>query len=94
MRALAGYENVWCKVSGLLTEAGPSWQPHDIRPYVTHAVAVFGRQRVMFGSDWPVLTLAGGFQQWLAITEAITAEWSSREKQGFYHDNAGSCYGF
>ena len=52
--------DVWCKLSGIITRASPtSWQPSDLKPYVDHVVKLFGYDRVMFGSDWPICTLAG-----------------------------------
>jgi L-fuconolactonase len=56
--------DVWCKLSGMNTEAKwDAWTPNDLRPYVQHVVNHFGLERVMFGSDWPVCTLAGSYQQ-------------------------------
>jgi len=61
--------DVWCKLSGMNTEANWStWTPDDLRPYVTHVVEKFGYDRVMFGSDWPVCLLAGSYQQ---VVEAL-----------------------
>ncbi len=57
---LAQFENVSCKLSGLVTEADHAkWQPADLRPYVEHALEAFGAERLMFGSDYPICTLAG-----------------------------------
>jgi len=56
--------NVSCKVSGLVTEADwAGWQPTDIRPFVDHAINVFGPERLMFGSDWPVCLLAAAYER-------------------------------
>jgi len=56
--------NIWCKLSGMITEAKwDAWTPDDLRPYVQHVVNQFGLERVMFGSDWPVCTLAGTYQR-------------------------------
>jgi L-fuconolactonase len=64
--------NVFAKVSGLDTAADPeSWSADDLRPYVEHALAVFGPDRCMFGSDWPVSTLGGGYQR--VFTETLAA---------------------
>ncbi|WP_239153500.1 amidohydrolase family protein [Virgisporangium aliadipatigenens] len=59
--ALAAAGNVTCKLSGLVTEAGPDWTPDDLRPFVAVAVAEFGAARLMFGSDWPVCLLAADY---------------------------------
>jgi L-fuconolactonase len=59
-----GLTNVWCKVSGLVTEADwESWRPEQLSPYVEHVMGVFGPDRLMFGSDWPVCLLAASFRQ-------------------------------
>jgi L-fuconolactonase len=90
---LAECENVWCKLSGLLTEADPTaWQHVDLMPYAEHVVDRFGIGRTMYGSDWPVLTLAGSYGDWLDFTRRLTAAWSATERQLFYGDNAASFY--
>ncbi len=91
--AIAGFDNVFCKVSGLLTEAAQPWQAADVTPYVEHVVAAFGTERVLYGSDWPVITLAGDVQDWYQLTRAVTQTWSAAERQRFYHDNAVHFYG-
>ena len=58
--------NVWCKLSGLLTEAGSQTTDEALAPVVEHLLAVFGPERLMWGSDWPVLNLASGYSDWLA----------------------------
>lgn len=55
---------VFCKLSGLATEASAGWTDEELRPYVDHLVACFGPDRLMWGSDWPVVELAGGFGRW------------------------------
>jgi L-fuconolactonase len=58
-------ETPWCcKVSGLVTEAKADWQVDDLRPYVDHLLATFGPDRLMWGSDWPVVTLASNYRRW------------------------------
>lgn len=58
---LAAFPNVSCKVSGMVTEAGEDWRLADLRPYVDHVAALFGEDRLMFGSDWPVALLAAPY---------------------------------
>ena len=59
---LARRPNVWCKLSGLVTEADwPSWSVDDLRPYAERVLACFGPQRTLFGTDWPVCTLAASY---------------------------------
>lgn len=61
--------HVWCKLSGMITEADwAAWTPEDLKPYVEHVVSQFGYDRLMFGSDWPVCTLAGTYRQ---VVEAL-----------------------
>jgi L-fuconolactonase len=55
---------VFCKLSGLATEASPPWDDEQLRPYVEHLLASFGPERLMWGSDWPVVDLAGGYAGW------------------------------
>jgi L-fuconolactonase len=91
--ALAAHENISCKLSGLLTEAGPEgWSDDDLLPYAECVVESFGAERVMYGSDWPVLTLAGSYCDWYGFTERFTAAWSAAERSGFYGDNASRVY--
>ena len=89
---LADCANVWCKVSGLVTEAARGWQEADLLPYASHAIEHFGTERVIYGSDWPVLTLAGGYTDWSRFAERLTAGWSDAERRRFYCDNARRAY--
>jgi L-fuconolactonase len=64
MAAIASHQNVCCKLSGMVTEAHQAdWKPADLAPFVGHVVAVFGEDRVMFGSDWPVCLLAASYAE-------------------------------
>ena len=72
MYEIAQYSNVYCKLSGMVTEADhDSWTPNDLSPYVEHVVDCFGLDRVMYGSDWPVCTLAGSYDQVLNALKTI-----------------------
>jgi L-fuconolactonase len=71
MAALAALPNVWCKLSGLLTEAGEHTGIDDIRPYVDRLIAMFGTGRLIWGSDWPVLRLAGDYAGWLEMCRRL-----------------------
>jgi L-fuconolactonase len=68
---LAERPNVVCKLSGLVTEAGANWQPDDLRPYVDHVLKCFGAERVLWGSDWPVVNLAGGYDAWRDAADSL-----------------------
>ncbi len=70
MSELASLGNVVCKISGATTEADlSSWTIDDVRPYVEHALTVFGEDRVLFGSDWPVVTQAATYPRWVETVE-------------------------
>jgi L-fuconolactonase len=72
MARVAGHSNVYCKLSGMITEADhKTWTPDDLRPYVEHVLDSFGVERVMFGSDWPVCVLAGSYDQVAAALQAV-----------------------
>ena len=62
---------VYCKLSGLATEAPSDWSAETLKPYVEHVLAIFGPDRVMWGSDWPVLQLNGDYESWIAAAEAL-----------------------
>jgi L-fuconolactonase len=79
---LARRENVYCKISGMVTEADwDQWSPAQLRPYFDAALTAFGPNRLMFGSDWPVLTLAGSYRQWVETFLALIAELSPDEQE-------------
>lgn len=90
---LAGHQNVYCKLSGLLTEAAEPWSEEDLLPFATSVVECFGPERLLYGSDWPVLTLAGGYRDWYGFTERLSARWSAAARSGFYCGNATRVYG-
>ena len=66
--------NAFCKLSGLVTEAAPQWHHDDLRRYVDHLIACFGPPRLMWGSDWPVVELAGGYARWRTATGHLLAD--------------------
>ncbi len=61
MEAIAAFPNVSCKISGMVTEASPDWRLEDFRRYVDHVATIFGPDRLMFGSDWPVCLMAASY---------------------------------
>lgn len=90
---LAALPNLMCKLSGLITEADrAAWQPEDLRPYIDHVVDAFGFDRLVFGSDWPVLTLAGGLPQWVSILDEALTGASEDELRYFWVENAQAFY--
>ena len=64
MTTIAAETAAFCKLSGLATEAAPGWTADTLRPYIDHLVERFGPERLMWGSDWPVVTLAGPYAAW------------------------------
>ena len=93
LAALAALPNVACKISGLVTEADlRQWQPDDLAPYVAHALAVFGPNRVLFGSDWPVVTLASSYQRWVETLDALTIHLSLDHRRLLWGENARHWY--
>lgn len=93
LRALAAHENVWCKVSGMVTEADwHAWQPADFRPYLDVVFAAFGPERVLFGSDWPVCEVAGGYAAVVGLAQQYLAGFSAHEQALFWGQNAATFY--
>ncbi len=90
---LASLPNVWCKLSGMVTEADPdNWTIGDLRPYAEHVLASFGEDRVMFGGDWPVVLMASPLRRWVATAEALTSGLSAEAKVKLWRDNAHAFY--
>ena len=94
IRRLAALPNIWCKVSGAMTQADwKSWKADQLKPYINHALQAFGFNRVMFGSDWPVCTLAGSFRRWLEALGEITSGCTRSERERLFSGNARKRYG-
>lgn len=92
--SLAGFTNVWCKLSGVITEANwDRWTVEEIRLYLAHVLEAFGIDRVMFGSDWPVVNLAGSFTVWLDALQWVVNSLNNGEKRKMFSENAGKFYG-
>jgi len=92
MAALAARPNIVCKLSGLVTEARADWTVEDLRPYVDHLLHVFGPERLLWGSDWPVVNLAGGYDRWREATRELIASLSDTEKDAVLGGNAARIY--
>ena len=85
--------NVACKVSGIVTQADhASWAAEDLRAVVFHVIESFGWDRVMFGSDWPVCTLASSIKRWVTALEQITTNESDEHRRSLFADNAARIY--
>jgi L-fuconolactonase len=93
VRALAALPNTVCKLSGMVTEADPkSWTVSDLAPYADTVLEAFDPSRLMFGSDWPVCTLAATYAQVLGAVEALTAGLSDSERAEVFSNTASRVY--
>ena len=92
MNAIAETGPVYCKLSGLVTEAGQSWTADSILPYVEHLFACFGPERLVWGSDWPVLRLASNYKGWFDLAQSYCADLGSKEKSAVFGENAKRFY--
>ena len=91
--ALAALPNVWCKLSGLITEADHrDWTREQLRPYIDHVIESFGFERVMFGSDWPVSEQTHRYAQWVGIVDQALAGVPDDERRKVFRDNAIAFY--
>jgi len=94
IRELAKRENVWCKVSGLVTEATwDAWSAQTLKPYLDVVVKAFGLERLMAGSDWPVCLVAAGYQQWWELLRTYFAGFSDAERERIFGGTAIEIYG-
>jgi L-fuconolactonase len=99
MRELGRRENVWCKLSGMVTEADWRKDPArasslaTLKPYLDVAVEAFGPARLMAGSDWPVCLLATGYAQWFDLLRSYFAGFSEAERAAIFGGNAIEVYG-
>jgi L-fuconolactonase len=93
LRDMASLPNVVCKISGVVTEADrATWTIEQIKPYVRHVVESFGENRIVFGSDWPVATLATDYRRWVNTLDEITADLSTDQKRKLWAENAKKFY--
>ena len=93
MKALAAHTNVYCKISGMVTEADwRNWTAADLHPYIDTVVQAFGTNRCMFGSDWPVCLVAAAYDKWLQTVQGYFAGFSSEEQAMVFGGNAKHFY--
>ena len=90
--AIAAMPNVVCKVSGILANVTADWTVAQLQPYVEHVIARFGWDRVVWGSDHPVVTLFGDLTRWVAASRQIVAGCSADEQAKLFHRNAARIY--
>lgn len=92
-RAAAAHPNVYCKLSGMVTEADWSgWKPEDLRPYVQEALESFGPERCMFGSDWPVCLTAASYRQVVEALDQCLGSISQPERDLIFGETARKFY--
>jgi len=93
LKMLAGFENVSCKMSGLVVEADwHHWTKDDLKPYIDHVIECFGFDRIVFGGDWPVVLRAARWQQWVDTLPWALEGASQDELENLFHDNAIDFY--
>lgn len=90
--AVAQFPDVACKLSGLVTEAPAHWTIDDIRPYTDHLLACFGPERLIWGSDWPVVTLAADYGRWITTAEQLMAGLDISARSQVFGGNAAAMY--
>ncbi|MHC4336939.1 MAG: amidohydrolase family protein [Planctomycetota bacterium] len=90
---LASFQNVSCKISGMVTEADwQNWKPGDFKPYMNIVLEAFGAERVMIGSDWPVCTVAGEYDEVVQIAANYVKQLSTGEQAAIWTENAKRIY--
>ncbi|HVU54368.1 MAG TPA: amidohydrolase family protein [Puia sp.] len=93
IRAVAARKNVYCKISGMVTEADwKSWKAEDLYPYIDTVVEAFGPGRLMYGSDWPVCLVAASYEQWHGLVKDYFSKFSKDEQAAVFGGNAIEFY--
>jgi predicted TIM-barrel fold metal-dependent hydrolase len=93
LREMAGFPNVVCKISGVVVNTDlTNWTADTLRPAVESVIACFGWDRVMFGSDWPVCTLAASFKQWVEALSLLTQAAGVENQRKLFYENAMRVY--
>lgn len=92
IQQISNHSNVYCKLSGLVTEADNSWINEDIMPYATHILGAFGADKIMYSSDWPVVNLASSYNEWLNLAKIICSNLTLSEQQAIFSTTALNFY--
>ena len=93
IEALSNFPNVYCKISGLVTEADwKNWELDHFTPYINHVINSFGKDRICFGTDWPVCLIAASYEQCIEIVQAKMKDFTSEELEQFWGLNAVKFY--
>ena len=90
--AVAQFPNVACKLSGLVTEAPANWTVDDLSPYAEHLLSCFGAERLIWGSDWPVLNLAADYDRWISTSAQLIAGLDATAQSRVFGGNAAGMY--
>jgi len=94
MREVAKRQNVYCKLSGMVTEAdAKTWTPASLQPYIDVVLSAFGPKRIMYGSDWPVMLLAGDYVRWYNVVTHAVSKLSKTEQERIMGGTAAEAYG-
>ncbi|WP_274648747.1 amidohydrolase family protein [Paenibacillus humicola] len=95
MERIAAYPHIMCKLSGMVSgRTGAPWSKEDIAPYAKHVIDVFGKKRVMFGSDWPICLYSATYGSVVDLFEyCLDDSWTEEELAGVYGGNAARFYG-
>jgi len=92
MQVLSGHQNVFCKFSGILTEVGENYSKTQIEPYVDFILNLFSPNKIMWGSDWPVLTMAENYNNWFDLAMDCCNNFSESEKNMIFANTAKNFY--
>jgi len=92
IRLIARESTAYVKLSGLVTEASAEWSIEDLKPYVNHLLDCFGPGRIIWGSDWPVCTLASSYKKWFDVTTELLIDLTSEERALVMGGNAINIY--
>ena len=86
-------DHVHCKLSGILTEDGPEWTPGRVQPYLETVIDIFGPDRLVFGSDWPVVNLVADYGRWVDVVDGALKHMTRADQQKVWASNAERFYG-
>ncbi len=92
IKLVATETDVYCKLSGLTTLAAEDWNTDTLRPYFEHLLSCFGHERLIWGSDWPVMLCGGNYDKWCAVSDELLQGLNEDKKQAIYSDNAKQFY--
>lgn len=92
IREIAKFDNVVCKISGIVASAPEGWTASDLEPVIVESMEAFGEDRIMFAGDWPVCLLRASFEQWVNALKSIVKDRTEAFQRKLFHDNAVAFY--